>query len=78
MQNLSNTDCGVFQMINHISNDSDCGVFAIAFAISLVYTLDLWIQISHDFCFNAHGIQTGLVEIVMYLFPISQAPMRTA
>jgi hypothetical protein len=32
MQNLSNTDCDVFQMINHISNDSDCGVFAIAFA----------------------------------------------
>ena len=30
------TDCGVFQMINHISNDSDCGVFAIAFATSLV------------------------------------------
>ena len=40
MQNLSNTDCGVFKMINHISNDSDCGVFAIAFATSLVYTLD--------------------------------------
>ena len=36
MQNLSNTNCGVFQMINHISNDSDCGVFAIAFATSLV------------------------------------------
>ena len=49
MENLSNTDCGVFQMINHISNDSDCGVFAIAFATSLVYTLDRWIQISHDF-----------------------------
>ena len=51
MQNLSNTDCGVFQMINHISDDSDCGVFAIAFATSLVYTLSLdrWIQISHDF-----------------------------
>jgi hypothetical protein len=35
---------------NHISNDSDCGVFAIAFPTSLVlYTLDRWIQISHDF-----------------------------
>ena len=43
MQNLSNTDCGVFQMINHISNDSDCGVFAIAFATSLVYTRHIWI-----------------------------------
>jgi hypothetical protein len=32
-------------MINHISSDSDCGVFAIAFATSLVYTLDRWIQI---------------------------------
>ena len=42
MQNLSNTVCSVFQMINHISNDSDCGVFAIAFATSLVYTLDRW------------------------------------
>jgi Ulp1 family protease len=31
------------------SNDSDCGVFAIAFARSLVYTMDRWIQISHDF-----------------------------
>jgi hypothetical protein len=50
MQNLSNTDCDVFQMINHISNDSDCGVFAIAFGTSLVlYTLDRWIEISHDF-----------------------------
>ena len=44
MQNLSNTDCGVFQMINHISNDSDCGVFAIAFATSLVllFTHDIF------------------------------------
>ena len=48
-KSLEYTDCGVFQMINHISNDSDCGVCAIAFATSLVYTLDRWIQISHDF-----------------------------
>ena len=46
MQNLSNTDCGVFQMINHISNDSDCGVFAIAFATSLVLLFTHWQSIA--------------------------------
>jgi hypothetical protein len=45
-------------MINHISNDSDCGVFATAFATSLVYTLSLDLDPNIPRFYNVHVLNT--------------------
>ena len=71
----SNTDCGVFQMINHISNDSDCGVFAILYSCLHMTYLDRWIRVDPNIqrFYTVHV----LIQMRTYLYACLKAGLIT-